>query len=111
MQLKILLPRRIQVEPVLTRKLTKDHSQVLELNAWVSLRSRMMNFIILEQIHGLKHVIQIKTQLPKRILVEQELMKSKIPIRVKVRRLVLTAWDLHKLKLILNSIILEQTHG
>ena len=89
MQLKILLPRRIQVELVHTRRPTRDHSQVLELNAWDLLKLKLiLNLIMREQIHGLKHAIQLKTQLPKRILVEQVPMKLKIPIREKVRKLV-----------------------
>jgi hypothetical protein len=56
-----------------------------------------------EQIHGLKHAIQLKTQLPKRIQVEQELLPTQM--------LVLIAWDLHKLEVNLNLIMREQIHG
>jgi hypothetical protein len=64
-----------------------------------------------EQIHGSLNAIHLRIPLLKKIQTALELMKSKIPIRVKERKLVLTAWDLHKLKVNLNLIILEQIHG
>ena len=74
-QIKTLLPKRTQAALELMRKVKKDHSQVLVLNATVLLKLRAIRLIMVILKTGFQNAIQIKIPLLKRIQVVLVLSK------------------------------------